>query len=516
MLAPAPSIAPRSLRTAPPRTRVRRLSNNGGGKRRRSLPTAPAVRPRIMDCAANHDNGGAVCVRAARRQRRYRARDIGTHLSSNRSGVAHLRMRAAVLAGAALAGLTLVGCSLPTDGPRGEAIERTASIRAVSESKPLPYCLVPVTPLVTDIAGHHIERLAGRFSDRTGPVRVQTGTGDVVSVTLFESAAGGLFFPLEGGLRTGNFLTLPNQVVDEKGDITVPYAGAIRARGRTAQEIQQAIVDALKDRALEPQAVVTVVERHYAMVTVLGTAPPTAVTGGTFTGGAAGGGTNRIPASLSGERVLDTIARAGGLTGTPQDTWVMINRDQKIAIAPFEALAYEPANNIFIQPQDVIFLYREPQTFLAFGATGRQAQVPFDSWRLSLAEALAKAGGLLDDHAEPRWVFLFRAERQKVAQELDPRCAVTDGQYVPVIYELDLRDPASMFLATQFPMRNKDVIYVSNARAVEETKFINYVRLINGALTDPINTALSAYALKAAIKGTASASVLVGGVGVVP
>jgi polysaccharide export outer membrane protein len=190
----------------------------------------------------------------------------------------------------------------------------------------------------------------------------------------------------------------------------------------------------------------------------------------------------------------------------------MVNRNQKVAVAPFEALVYEPANNIYIQPRDLVFLYREPQTFLAFGATGKQAQVPFDAWRLSLAEALAKAGGLLDDHAEPRWVFLFRAERQTVAHELDPKCAVTDGRYVPVVYLLDLRDPASMFLATQFPMRNKDILYVSNARSVEETKLLNYVRLINGTLQDPINTAIAAYSLKAAIQGTASgAAVLIGG-----
>jgi polysaccharide export outer membrane protein len=429
-------------------------------------------------------------------------------------------MRAAGVAGAALSAIALVGCGLPTDGPRGEAIERTASITALPPSKPLPYCLVPVTPLVTDIAGHHIDRLAGRFTERGGPPRVQIGTGDVLSVTLFESAAGGLFFPIEGGLRTGNFLTLPSQIVDEKGNITVPYAGPIKARGHTAEEIQKEIVDALKDRALEPQAVVTVVERRNALITVIGSTGGGATAAGAVAGAGAalgggvtgGGGSTRIPASLSGERVLDIIARAGGLGGSGQDTWVLINRNQKVAIAPFEALVYEPANNIFVYPQDTIFLYREPQTFLAFGATGHQTQVSFDAWRLSLAEALAKAGGLLDDHAEPRWVFLFRAERQKVAQELDPRCAVTDGTYVPVIYELDLRNPASMFLATQFPMRNKDIIYVSNSRTVESTKFIDHVRLINGALTDPITTALAAFALKTAINGTATASVLVGGV----
>ena len=423
-----------------------------------------------------------------------------------------------------LALLALSGCDLPTSGPRGEAIEWKATVRLTQhDSKPLPYCLVPVTPRVVDVVARHRERLAGRLADNRGPTGVQIGVGDVLSVTLFESAAGGLFFPLEGGLRNGNFLTLPPQIVDEKGDITIPYAGAIRARDRTAQEIQAAIVNALKDRALEPQAVVTVVERRYGMITLIGeigvgvgaSGAGSSGAGGGSGGFTAGGGGARIPASLSGERVLDVIARAGGIRWSGQDLWVLVERNHKIAIAPFEALVFEPANNIFVHAQDTIYVYREPQTFLAFGATGRQGQVPFGSWRLSMAEALANAGGLLDERAEPRWVFLYRAERQHVAQELDPRCATTDGPFVPVIYEVDLRDPPSMFLVTQFPMRNKDVIYISNSRSVESSKFMDYIRLIDATLTDPLNTAIAAYALKAAVNGTSTSSVLIstGGIG---
>lgn len=79
------------------------------------------------------------------------------------------------------------------------------------------------------------------------PPKIRLGIGDVVSITIFEAAAGGLFIPSEAGARPGNFVTLPNQIVDSKGNITVPYAGTIRAAGRTPAEIQQAIIDALRD-----------------------------------------------------------------------------------------------------------------------------------------------------------------------------------------------------------------------------------------------------------------------------
>src|ERR1700752_123784 len=90
------------------------------------------------------------------------------------------------------------------------------------------------------------------------------------AVTVFESAAGGLFIPAEAGTRPGNFITLPNQSVDVNGNISVPYAGAIRARGPPPVEVQQAIVDAMKNRAIEPQAAVSLVDQKTSMISVLG------------------------------------------------------------------------------------------------------------------------------------------------------------------------------------------------------------------------------------------------------
>ena len=142
------------------------------------------------------------------------------------------------------------------------------------------------------------------------------------------------------------------QAVDNKGNIQVPYAGAIRAQGRTGAEIQAAIVAALKDRALEPQAVVSLGEQRSSLISVVGDAV----------------GSIRFPANPSGERILDAIARAG-LRAPGYDLWVMLERQGRRETIPFGALVYEPANNIYVRPGDTIFIYSEPQAFLAFGAT---------------------------------------------------------------------------------------------------------------------------------------------------
>jgi polysaccharide export outer membrane protein len=294
-------------------------------------------------------------------------------------------------------------------------------------------------------------------------------------------------------VRQGNYDTLPPQEVDVQGKISVPYAGAIRAQGRTAIGLQAAIVDALKDIALKPQAVVSLVTQRASSFSVLGAV------------GAAG----RFPALPSGERILEAIARAGGLTAPGNESWVVFERDKRRVLVPFGAIVDVPANNIYVRPNDIIYIYREPQTFLAFGASGRQAQIPFEAWRVSLAEAVAKANGLTDIRADPGAVFVYRGEPREVAVELGVDVSRFDGPIVPVIYNLDLRDPAGYFLASKFEIRNKDVVYAANASSVEITKFLTYVRLVIGTINDPIYTAINIYTLKGLIQG-AGVNVLVG------
>jgi polysaccharide biosynthesis/export protein len=192
---------------------------------------------------------------------------------------------------------------------------------------------------------------------------------------------------------------------------------------------------------------------------------------------------------------LEAIGRSGGLSGPGNESWVVLERNGKKAAAPFGALIDEPANNVFVRPRDMVYVFREPQTFLAFGASGRQGQFPFDAWRVSLSEAIAKATGLSDLTADPASVFLYRGESREVATQLGVDISRFEGPVIPIIYQADLRDPGGYFLTSRFEMRNKDVIYVSNAAAVESTKFLNFVRTIVATIQDPVTLANSAKAL---------------------
>src|SRR5262249_54536531 len=186
--------------------------------------------------------------------------------------------------------------------------------------------------------------------------------------------------------------------------------------------------------------------------------------------------------------------------------WVVLERNKNRAVAPFGALIYEQGNNVYVHPEDIIYLYREPQTFLAFGAFGSQQQIPFNAWRITLAEAVAKAGGLVDGAADPASVFVYRGEPRETALEMGIDCTPYTGPLIPVVYNINFRDPAGYFLASNFEMRNKDMIYVSNSVSVESTKAMNYFMTINSAVSAPISTAISAKTLSNLLSGTGSTS----------
>jgi polysaccharide export outer membrane protein len=359
----------------------------------------------------------------------------------------------------AVFGLALAGCGnlLPVAGP--ESVDINSGITASGPQ----YGLVKLTPEAVQILEEYgPEAIVATFGDRRPPPEIRFGIGDVVSVTIFEAAAGGLFIPLEAGVRPGNFVTLPNQPVDTAGNISVPYAGGIRAAGRTPSEVQRSIVDAIKNRAIEPQAVVALSNQNTSLISVLGEV----------------NNPNRFPAQPSGEHILDAITRAGGIKNQGFESWVVLERGGKRASVPFGSLIYQPENNIWIWPNDTVYVYREPQTFLAFGAAGQQGQFNFDAWRITLAEAVAKAGGLLDIQADPASVYLYRREPREVAEKLGVDCSKFEGRTVPIIYNVSFRDPGGYFLGTKLQMRNKDVIFAANAPSVEISKFLQFIQVI--------------------------------------
>ncbi|NDW04361.1 polysaccharide biosynthesis/export family protein [Jiella pacifica] len=387
-------------------------------------------------------------------------------------------MKLATRIGLGVASLALLaGCSsLPNSGPHDDAIRTQASL-TIGEKHPVSYgyALVDLSDTVLQAIGG--ERGNDTFKSfgggRGGAPTITLGVGDVIQITVYESQPGGLFIPAEAGSRPGNYVTFPSQTIGKNGYITVPYAGSVRAVGRSQSDIEADIVSRLVDRAIEPQVTLSVVEQKAANASVVGSVNTP----------------NAFAVSQGGDTILDMIARAGGIRGEPYETYVTLQRRGKSATVAFNKLIATPSENIYTAPGDTIYVYGEQKIFMGFGASGQVGRFPFGRENLNLAEAVGLAGGLLDNRADPGAVFIYRMEEMSVLERLGidvSRFARSEEKFstakVPTIYQANFRKPEIFFLAQRFFMEPDDILYVSNADSVEVSKALGVL----GTVTAPV------------------------------
>ena len=316
----------------------------------------------------------------------------------------------------ALALMSLTGCgSLPASGPSTSDITG----QEVGKDDQPQYMLVDITPrTIETLRRRGFGSFYAQFGDRRISTEPVIEVGNSVTVTVWEAAAGGLFSPATttptgaSGVGAGsNSATIPEQVVGRDGGITVPYAGRIHVVGRTTRAVQDQIEHALEGKAIQPQVLVNITRTAGDAVSV----------GGEVANGA------RVPLSVKGDRLLDVLAVAGGVRAPVNETFVELSRGSKTSRIPLINIVNNPSENIYMHPGDTLTLVRDPQTFIALGAMGQNAEIPFQADGISLAQALAKSGGLRDERSDPRGVFVFRYEPEfgrPSARADEPACAV--------------------------------------------------------------------------------------------
>lgn len=298
------------------------------------------------------------------------------------------------------------------------------------------------------------------FAKKATP-NYKIGKGDILEVSIWEAPPASLFGGaisesrnVAGGARA---TTLPDQMVSHQGNIRVPFVGAINVLGKAQADIEWLITEKLKHKANQPQVMVRVKNNNSSNVTVVGEVSSSRL----------------IPLSSKGERLLDALALSGGVRQPVNKITVQLTREQQVASMPLSDIIQDPRQNVTLQTGDVVTALHAPLSLTVLGATGKNEELNFEVQGISLVQALARAGGIQDNRADKQGVFLFRFEDADVAKALGlSQAAGTDGK-VPVVYRLDMSDPAVFFHAQNFRMQDKDVLYVSNASAAELQKFLN-------------------------------------------
>jgi polysaccharide export outer membrane protein len=182
------------------------------------------------------------------------------------------------------------------------------------------------------------------------------------------------------------------------------------------------------------------------------------------------------------------IATAGGTQHEPYETFVRVNRGSQTGVVSLSRIVREDRENIYLRPKDTVVVTHDPQTFTAFGAAGKNDTYEFEYEQLSAAEALGKAGGLLDSRANPKGIFIYRYEPREIVQRLRPESPLLNRDNVPVIYRIDLTKADGFFLAQSMKIRDKDLVYIANADTVQLLKFLQIVATTNSAVVGAIAT----------------------------
>lgn len=370
------------------------------------------------------------------------------------------RWRPASLALGLVLGLSGCAAWLPTSGPSAADIRDSVARPGTSAVQ------------IVDVDDRVARRLTSQmglrlFSETLGVARapdVVVGTGDTLEINIWEAPPATLFGGGSMDARTSMSsssrpTSLPEQVVDAQGFVYVPFAGRIQAAGRSLTAVEAEIVKRLKGKANQPEVMARVLRNASAVVTVVGEVTNSI----------------RMPLTVGGERLLDALAAAGGTRQPVNKMTVQVTRGSAYYALPMDVVIRDPRQNVPLRAGDVVTAIFQPLSFTALGATGKNEEINFEAQGITLAQALARSGGLIDSRSDAQGVFIFRFEPQTALDWPKQPVQTTPEGLVPVVYRIDLRNPSSFFVMQSFPISNRDVLYVSNAPAAELQKFLNLV-----------------------------------------
>lgn len=368
------------------------------------------------------------------------------------------------------AAMSLGGCaSLPSSGPTGsQVLKNLAMLEGPGASRIVDVDTLDAVPPPPPDMVSHLPTLDPPPTDMIGPDDVLDITVYEAGVALFggggsaaasgaSTAASSGGSPFDPSVKTAR---LPPTRVDDDGYVTIPYVGKLKAMGHTTGELEALIKKGLRGFSQDPQVIVTIRESITNSVIVSGeVARP-----------------GRLVLPTNRETLSDAIALSGGYRGEAKDLTVRVQRrGDEVSYRLADVMSGE-THDLRLYPGDRVSIISAPRAFSVMGAPGKVDRFTFAGSTVSLAEAIAQAGGTNPNLGDPAAVFVFRFE---------PRSGGADQ---PIVYHINMMNAGSYFLAQRFALRDKDVLYFGNARANQPAKFVQII----SQLFTPLLTVTSA------------------------
>ncbi|MEO1638508.1 MAG: SLBB domain-containing protein [Pseudomonadota bacterium] len=334
----------------------------------------------------------------------------------------------------------LGGCAIaPSFGPEAAVIENGAVGEEGTRADIVPFEVIDITAETLPPPNTVTERFPAswrhaslRSTDR--PI----AAGDRLQIRIWEVADSGLF------ATAGQRETVVDVTVANSGQINVPYAGGVVARGLTASGLRDVLLDRYRGKAIEPEVAITITRSEAQSAVVLGAVRSP--------------GLIAVPAQ--GLRILDLIAQAGGASGPPWEAAVTVQRQGTQASVTLANIVDVPANNIVIEQGDIVTVAMHPRRFAVYGGVIRPSNIEIPQQEATLAYLLAEVGGLNERVAQARSAFVFRP---------------SDGGQddLATAYRLDFSRPDALLLAGQFRLAPDDITYVASAEAADFERIVS-------------------------------------------
>ena len=239
---------------------------------------------------------------------------------------------------------------------------------------------------------------------------------------------------------------LSGRVVNSDGMMFFPYVGSFKAEGLSVQQIRKLVIKGLSRVIKAPQVDVAVLQYRGQRVYVSGEVKTP----------------GSVPVTDVPPDLAEVVARSGGFGADADLTAVTVTRGADTLRVNLQALYYngDSRSNLRLRHGDIVNVpeRRSARVFVT-GEVLRQAALPMPRGDMTLADALADAGGVNPLSANAGQVFVIRAST-------DPK---------PHVYHLNAAAPDALLLADKFVLQARDVVYVDTASVVRWSRFINNV-----------------------------------------
>jgi polysaccharide export outer membrane protein len=238
------------------------------------------------------------------------------------------------------------------------------------------------------------------------------------------------------------------QTVAADGTIFFPFVGRIRAAGKTVGELRDQLASGLVRYIKNPQVDVRILSYRSQKVQITGqvkTPGPLAV--------------SDVPMTL-----VDAITRSGGTTPDADLQRVRLTRNNQLYVLDANRMLDrgDTTQNVMLQNGDIVNVPdRIDSRIFVMGEVKTPAQLTMIKGRLTIADALTQAGGILDTDANPRQIFVMRGMQNNPTK--------------PDVYRLDMTQPDAIMLSTQFQLQPMDVVYVGTAASTTFNRVLQQV-----------------------------------------